>query len=150
VNNPPSTDRSYWRLHLLYQLTLVSVGFIAFAIAAIPDCAALLIAFAAGCGLIASAFTQLPKAIAGRLRTNLGNRPNYEAVYAVGGGIFLVLVFAWWTIDSARQLDYLSYFDAPRWYDTARPLIFGAMLVMNLGGLAAIVISLARERRKPA
>jgi len=142
-------DQSYARLHLLYQIELASLGFGTFALAAFSDAAAALIAFAAGRGLIASAFTGFPKVIVLHIRKSYGIRPTLETINAVGLPLFMAMSAAWMTSSSARQLDYLPNSEAPSWNYDAEPWIFGAIVLMNLGVLVANIISLASERRQP-
>ena len=149
MHQPSPTDRSYRRLFLAYQMALISMGIGAFGIAVFPDGAYALIAIVVGCGSIASAFIGLPKAIVLHMRKSYGDRRTLETANAIGLPLFLAVFYGWTTIGDVRHLAYLAYLLEPRWYNLAEPWMYGAIVLLNLGALAANILSLARERRGP-
>jgi hypothetical protein len=148
MSQTSSADKTYRPLRLFYQVGLVTVGFAAIGVATASELLRAAIAIVVAGAFIASAFLGLPAAIVRYLRGHYGYRPNYEALYAIGAPLLLAAFSAWMTIVWTRRNFYLSRFIALDWSFIATPVIYGVMVLMNLGVAVANIISLARERRE--
>lgn len=143
MQQSPRTDRP---LHLFYRVGLISIGLEVLVLATSSRGAAVPISLFLGSLIIISAFLGLPAAVISYTRVRQGVRPQNEALFSIVGPLCLCLVTAWLAYSNATGAHYLSAFVTLRWTDVARPAIFGAVALLNLGVLVANAIVLLRRR----